>query len=91
MFVMSKKIVAVVVEAVVVVQGYVVLGGDFNASLETRASVAGSGLVQGSQASDLVQERQMVMEILTKHRLAVLNSWGKKFSDAPAPERQLPN
>ena len=55
-----------------------VLGGDFNASLETRASVAGSGLVQGSQASDLVQERQMVMEILTKHRLAVLNSWGKK-------------
>ena len=30
-----------------------VLGGDFNASLEPRAKVAGSGLVLGSQAQDL--------------------------------------
>ena len=46
--------------------------------LETRTKVVGSGLVRGSQAQDLVQERQMVMEILAKHRLTVLNSWGKK-------------
>ena len=55
-----------------------VLGGDFNTSLETRTSVAGGGLVQGPQANDLVQERQMVLEILAKHRLTALNSWGKK-------------
>ena len=26
----------------------------------------------------MVQERQMVMDILAKHRLTVLNSWGRK-------------
>ena len=55
-----------------------ILGGDFNTCLETRRSVAGSGLRPGPQSHDLVQERQHVMDIFPKHRLVVLNSWGKK-------------
>ena len=55
-----------------------VIGGDFNASLEPRAAVAGSGVMQGSQSHEAAQERGHLLDMLARHRLVVLNSWGRK-------------
>ena len=55
-----------------------VIGGDFNACLEPHKSVSGSGVTPGPQTNELVQERSYLLDMLAKHRLTVLNRWGKK-------------
>ena len=55
-----------------------VIGGDFNASLEPRAAVVGSRVMQGAQTHEVVQERGWILDMLAKHRLTVLNSWGRR-------------
>ena len=49
--------------------------GDFNTTFSPLADVAGPGILSGSRAPWLVQERADVMQILRRHRLVVLNSW----------------
>ena len=54
------------------------LGGDFNMSLKPQPPCVGFGVIQGSVAADLEQERLLVNDILAKRRLAVLNSWSRR-------------
>ncbi|CAE7557903.1 unnamed protein product [Symbiodinium sp. CCMP2592] len=56
----------------------IVLLGDFNMVLQPLARVSGKGIHLGSQNLELRQERSDVMEILERHRLVALNTWGKK-------------
>ena len=64
----------------------VFVAGDFNTSLAPFPPVSGFGLVLGSSQDELVQERNFVLQVLQKHRLAILNSWSKK-----APAYHHPN
>ena len=56
----------------------ILLGGDFNTSLKPQPPNVGYGVIQGNAAADLEQERLIINDILAKHRLAVLNSWGRR-------------
>ena len=56
----------------------ILLGGDFNMSLLSQPPLVGHGVITGASATDLEQERLVLNELLAKHRLTVLNSWGKK-------------
>ena len=56
----------------------ILLGGDFNTSLKPQPPNVGYGIIQGNAAADLEQERLFINDILAKHRLAVLNSWGRR-------------
>ena len=56
----------------------ILLGGDFNTSLAPHPPNVGHGILKGSTAADLEQERQLLNEFFCRHRLSVLNSWGRK-------------
>ena len=52
--------------------------GDFNLVLHPYGKVAGPGIHAGAQHLDQKQERAEVIQTLERHRLSVLNTWGKK-------------
>ena len=53
------------------------IGGDFNTSLAPHPPNVGHGVLKNA-AADLEQERQLLNEFFCRHRLSVLNSWGRK-------------
>ena len=55
----------------------IVVLGDFNTTLSALPEVAGHGILPVRSASWLVQERADVMQILRRHRLVALNTWGR--------------
>ena len=63
----------------------VVLGGDFNLSLEVFSPVTGCGVVSGSMDRDAREERAKVLDLLNEAQLTLLNTWGK-----PLPTYQHP-
>ncbi|OLP92700.1 LINE-1 retrotransposable element ORF2 protein [Symbiodinium microadriaticum] len=56
----------------------IILMGDFNMVMQPHPKVAGFGIHSGNSVLDLRQERAEVMEMLERHRLTVLNTWGRK-------------
>ena len=56
----------------------ILLGGDFNASLLPHSPHVGHGVLAGSAGIDLEQERHALNELFCRHRLTVLNSWGRR-------------
>ena len=56
----------------------VVLMGDLNLVLHPYGKVAGQGIHAGAQHLDQKQERADVLQMLERHRLAALDTWGKK-------------
>ena len=56
----------------------VVLMGDLSLVLHPYGKVAGQGIHAGAQHLDQKQERADVLQMLERHRLAALNTWGKK-------------
>ena len=55
----------------------VVVMGDLNATLSPLAEVAGCGILKGSEVPWIVQERAELMQVLKRHRLVALNTWGR--------------
>ena len=56
----------------------IVLMGDFNVTLEPTKAAAGYGIHQGGQGSELKADRKRAMDLLCKHKLCALNTWGCK-------------
>ncbi|CAE7852282.1 unnamed protein product, partial [Symbiodinium necroappetens] len=56
----------------------IILMGDFNMVMQPHTKVAGFGIHSGNNVMDLRQERAEVMEMLDRHRLTALNTWGRK-------------
>ncbi|CAE7939773.1 Pol, partial [Symbiodinium necroappetens] len=56
----------------------IILMGDFNMVMQPHTKVAGFGIHSGNNVMDLRQERAEVMEMLERHRLTALNTWGRK-------------
>ena len=69
----------------------IILMGDFNMVMQPHPKVAGFGIHSGNSVLDLRQERAEVMEMLERHRLTVLNTWGRKNLHVQAPFWQLSN
>ena len=63
----------------------ILLGGDFNTSLAPHPPNVGHGILQGSTAADLEQERLLLNEFFCRHRLSVLNSWGRQQATYERP------
>ena len=59
-------------------RGLITVAGDFNMTFIPAPPTVGHGVKSGSSCKDLDDERGRVIEILSRHRLTVLNSWGKK-------------
>ena len=66
----------------------VVVLGDFNATLQSFPRVAGMGIHTGGQHLDLKQERNELMSMLDRHRLAALNTWGRRHYTYKHPTGQ---
>ena len=64
----------------------IVLMGDFNATLETQKKVAGYGIKLGSQDTAIVEERHKLMDLLSRHRLCALNTWGRIITTYEHPQ-----
>ena len=56
----------------------IVLLGDLSLVLQPFGKVAGQGIHLGAEHLDQRQERDDVTQLLAKHRLSALNTWGKK-------------
>ncbi|CAE7308157.1 unnamed protein product [Symbiodinium microadriaticum] len=53
----------------------IIVAGDMNLTMAPMSEVAGHGILPGSSAAWLVQEREEVMLLLKKHRLVAINTW----------------
>ena len=62
-----------------------IMGGDFNCSLETESRIAGFGVIQGSQVKQARQDRDLFMDVLRNCTLSALNTWPKKRSTYTHP------
>ena len=62
-----------------------IMGGDFNCSLETEHRIAGFGVLPGSQVEQAKQDRDLFMDVLRTSRLCALNTWSKKRSTYTHP------
>ena len=60
------------------VRSSVILAGDFNCVLQPLPPGVGPGIHPGPVAKHLVAERQLVSEMLVRHDMCVLNSWGRR-------------
>ena len=63
-----------------------VLGGDFNCSLEAESKVVGHGVLPGSQVESARQDRSLFMDILVRGKLCALNTWSRKFATYEHPK-----
>ena len=66
-------------------RGLITLAGDFNMAFIPAPPTVGHGVKSGSSCKELDDERGRVIEILSRHRLTVLNSWGKKSATYKHP------
>ena len=68
------------------IRSSVVLLGDFNTTLEPSKKIAGYGIKLGGQQKDVVADRHTLMEILRKHGLCALNTWGSVQTSYEHPQ-----
>ena len=59
------------------IRSLVVLGGDFNLSLEASSPVAGSGVLAAAGGREVREERAKVMDMLKELQMTALNTWSK--------------
>ena len=59
------------------IRSLLVLGGDFNLSLEVSSPVTGSGVLTAEGGREVREERAKVMEMLQEMQMTVLNTWSK--------------
>ena len=59
------------------VRSLVVLGGDFNLSMEVLGPVTGSGVIAGSSDREAREERAKVLDMLRELQMTLLNTWAK--------------
>ena len=56
----------------------ILLAGDFNALLRREDKLVGPGLLDKCLTDRECEDRELVMRVLTRHRLCALNTWGAK-------------
>ncbi|CAE7216578.1 unnamed protein product, partial [Symbiodinium necroappetens] len=60
----------------------ILLGGDLNSSVVTENKISGFGLIQKDLSEKEKVDRDHLMRIMQRHRLVLLNTWGKKNTAA---------
>ena len=56
----------------------ILLGGDFNITLSRESGIAGFGLLERELSEKEQLDRERLMQVLRRHKLTALNTWGKK-------------
>ena len=59
-------------------RSHILLAGDFNATLVRESKIAGYGILDRDQTEKERDDQQRLMQILRRHKLTSLNTWGKK-------------
>ena len=60
----------------------ILLGGDFNTSLSRESGICGYGLLDRELSDKERQDQGRLMQVLQRHKLTALNTWGKKKTAA---------
>ena len=60
------------------VRSHILLGGDYNAALISESRVCGHGILQKELSDKEKADKSKLMDILKRHGLVALNTWGKK-------------
>ncbi|CAE6911687.1 unnamed protein product [Symbiodinium sp. CCMP2592] len=63
-------------------RSHIVLAGDFNTAVVREPKVSGFGLLHKELGDKEAEDQQQLLQVLKRHRLSTLNTWGKKSQAA---------
>ena len=67
-------------------RSHVVLGGDFNCSVDTHPRLVGCGIVAGPTTEAAKADRRLFMDVLRAQQLCLLNTWGGRLATYQHPK-----
>ena len=67
-------------------RSHVVLGGDFNCSVDPQPKLVGHGVLAGPSTEAAKVDRRLFMDILQEQQLCILNTWSGRFATYQHPK-----